>query len=123
MKFIQLYLVCTVIILQIIYSRLSLSERQESLISCLKLKKQAPYLNLNCGNLLDNSAMQMENQKIEQEKDELIKNVKPFSLDELKANTKKIEKKEEEKLFALIKNLKNKNDDTFLADIVSKQKM
>lgn len=120
MKFIQLYLVCTVIILQIISSRLSLSERQESLISCLKLKKQAPYLNLNCGNILDNSAMQMENSKIEQEKDEFIKNVKPFSLDELKANTKKIEKKEEEKLFALIKNLKNKNDDTFLADIVSK---
>ena len=102
MKFIQLYLILIVFTLSVLSSSLSPLERQESLISCLKLKKQAPYLNLNCGNLLESSLEENGNDfKVENGSQ-----IYQLSLDELKANTRKIEKKEEEKLFAMLKLLK-----------------
>ena len=102
MKFIQLYLILIVFTLSVLSSALSPLERQESLISCLKLKKQAPYLNLNCGNLLESPLEENGNDfKVENGSQ-----IYQLSLDELKANTRKIEKKEEEKLFAMLKLLK-----------------
>ena len=102
MKFIQLYLILIVVTLSVLSSALSPLERQESLISCLKLKKQAPYLNLNCGNLLESPLEENGNDfKVENGSQ-----IYQLSLDELKANTRKIEKKEEEKLFAMLKLLK-----------------
>ena len=102
MKFIQLYLILIVFTLSVLSSALSPLERQESLISCLKLKKQAPYLNLNCANLLESPLEENGNDfKVENGSQ-----IYQLSLDELKANTRKIEKKEEEKLFAMLKLLK-----------------
>lgn len=92
-------------------SRPTLKEKEETLQSCLKLKAQAPYLNLNCDNLIETTSHGTVKETIITED-----NIHLLSLNELQGNIKKINKTEEAKLFKMINNLKSKNEETaFLA--------
>ena len=56
MRFVQIILICLIIIVLSNTSSNELTEEQEqSLNACLKLKIQAPYLNLKCENIIENN--------------------------------------------------------------------
>ena len=85
---------------------ISLKEKRESYMACIRLKIKAPNINLNCENLLENSTPMEETEKT----DKFISRtpgVKVLSNDE--ALTRKVNKSEEIKLRNLIKKLSSEN--------------
>ena len=84
-------------------------EEEESLNTCLQLKIQAPYLNLDCEKIITNKTNE-ENQKLfygNLRKEKTNQNIKTISLEDIKRNTKKINKTDEIKLKDLIRKLRN----------------
>jgi alanyl-tRNA synthetase len=113
MRFTQLILVCLIILVFSNTSSNEITEEQEkSLSACLKLKKQAPYLNLKCENILEKNISE-EKQNITDFKsdnlreDNSTENFRTISFEDIKANTKKINATDEKRLRKLIKQLKN----------------
>ena len=120
MKFLCYTVIALLVILQFSVSRPTIQEKEESLQACLKLKSKAPYLNLNCDNLLETTnkvdISSFFETEFEEQKDISNENIIFLSQHELRANTKKIKKTEEEKLFQLLNSLKAKKEETaFLA--------
>ncbi len=84
-------------------------EEEESLNACLQLKIQAPYLNLDCEKIINKNSNE-ENQKLfsrNLRKEKTNQNIKTISLEDIKRNTKKINKTDEIKLKDLIRKLRN----------------
>lgn len=92
-----------------------ISEKKEkSLNACLKLKKQAPFLNLNCENILENNLYEQERNNFTiikinnlRKKENFTHNFRTISFEDIKANTKKINATDEKRLRKLIKQLRN----------------
>ena len=85
-------------------------EEEESFNACLQLKIQAPYLNLDCEKIITNKNSNEENQKLfygNLRKEKTNQNIKTISLEDIKRNTKKINKTDEIKLKDLIRKLRN----------------
>lgn len=99
MKTALVFLISIVVLFTAGNPKLTPGKRTNSLNACMKLRRQAPYLNLNCEGLLESQSEQKSETREE-------KVIKTFSVDTLKASTKKIEKRDEEKLKEMIKSLK-----------------
>ena len=113
MRFTILIPVCLIILVLSNTSFNKISEKKEkSLNACLKLKKQAPFLNLNCENILENNLYEQENFTIIKinnlrKKENFTHNFRTISFEDIKANTKKINATDEKRLRKLIKQLRN----------------
>ena len=108
MRFVQIILICLIIIVLSNTSSNELTEEQEqSLNACLKLKIQAPYLNLKCENIIENNNSELNKVKNLRKKGNIKQQFRTISFEDIKANTKKINATDEKRLRNLIRQLKN----------------
>lgn len=108
MRFGEIIIICIIILVNSNTSLNEISEEEEeSLNLCLKLKKDAPYLNLNCDKILEKE--EKKNIKVKNLKDNenFIKYYRTISFDFIQENTKKINLTDEKKLRNLIRQLRN----------------
>lgn len=89
-------------------------EEEESLKMCLLLKIQAPYLKLDCDNIIQNNNFEQNelNENLNSQsliKEKKIQNIRAISSQEIKKNIKKINSNDEKKLRNLIIQLRNRN--------------
>ena len=74
--------------------------------SCIKIKQQAPHLNLNCDDLISNQNelyVKSSNNRFNASNDNFVQNISTQVFIE---SSKRITKKDEEKLYLLLKQLK-----------------
>ena len=108
MRIVQMILICLIII---VFSNTSSNElteeKEQSLNACRKLKKQAPYLNLKCENIIEDNNSEQNKVKNLRKKENIKQQFRTISFEDIKANTKKINATDEKRLRNLIRQLKN----------------